>query len=190
MMKYPNPNSYDKVIIPKLDKTHGYLYFIDKEHPLSSKRGKVCHHRHVVSVKIGKWIDKSYQVHHVDGNRSNNDPSNLEVVSQKYHLYKHHKDKKYNVKSVKACMCCRKKFISIESRRFCSLSCANSFRQKNLKNVITEKELRKLVWSKPTVKVAEELNCSDVAVAKLCKKYGINKPPRGYWAKVKAGKQS
>jgi len=48
-------------------------------------------------------------------------------------------------------------------------------------------ELKKLVWEMPTTKVAELFGVSDVAVGKRCKKYGIKKPPRGYWAKVYAG---
>jgi hypothetical protein len=48
-------------------------------------------------------------------------------------------------------------------------------------------ELEKLVWEMPTTKVAELFGVSDVAVGKRCKKHGIKKPPRGYWAKVNAG---
>ena len=36
-----------------------------------------------------------------------------------------------------------------------------------------------------TVQVAKLLGVSDVAVAKRCKRLGVEKPPRGYWAKVK-----
>jgi len=54
----------------------------------------------------------------------------------------------------------------------------------NLKN----DELRTLVWSKSTVAIANEFGISDVAIAKRCKKNGIVKPPRGFWAKVESGK--
>lgn len=40
-MKYPNPKSYDKPIKISKDKKLGYLYFFDREHPLSDVRGKV-----------------------------------------------------------------------------------------------------------------------------------------------------
>ena len=39
-----------------------------------------------------------------------------------------------------------------------------------------------------TVQVAKLLGVSDVAVAKRCKRLGIEKPPRGYWRKVETGK--
>lgn len=48
----------------------------------------------------------------------------------------------------------------------------------------SKENLEKLVWEKSTVQVAAELGVSDVAIAKKCKALGIEKPPRGYWAKV------
>lgn len=44
-------------------------------------------------------------------------------------------------------------------------------------------ELEKMVWEKSTVQIAKDLGVSDVAVAKWCKYYGIEKPGRGHWAK-------
>lgn len=45
----------------------------------------------------------------------------------------------------------------------------------------------RLVWSKPTVKVARELGVSDKAVEKRCKRLDVPKPPVGFWAKYEAG---
>ena len=45
-----------------------------------------------------------------------------------------------------------------------------------------------LVWQMPTTEVADLFQVSDKAVEKRCKRLGISKPPRGYWAKVAAGK--
>ena len=52
---------------------------------------------------------------------------------------------------------------------------------------LTREELYELVWSAPSVQVAESLGISDVALAKRCKKQNVPKPPLGYWAKVAAG---
>lgn len=46
-----------------------------------------------------------------------------------------------------------------------------------------KEDLEKLIWKIPTVKIAKMLGVSDKAVEKKCKKFNINKPPRGYWAK-------
>ncbi len=56
-------------------------------------------------------------------------------------------------------------------------------------NETSREELFALVWSKPTTEVAQELGISDVAVAKLCARLQVPKPPRGYWAKVAAGRK-
>ena len=53
---------------------------------------------------------------------------------------------------------------------------------------LTRKELYDLVWERPVTKVAAELKVSDVALHKICRKHNIAVPPRGYWAKLAAGK--
>ncbi|HCI52667.1 MAG TPA: hypothetical protein DE312_05020 [Gallionella sp.] len=53
----------------------------------------------------------------------------------------------------------------------------------------TRQQLYDLVWESPITSVAKELGVSDVAVAKACRKAEIPIPPRGYWAKLHAGKQ-
>jgi hypothetical protein len=52
---------------------------------------------------------------------------------------------------------------------------------------ISREELFALIWEKPTVEVARDMGISDVAVAKLCARLQVPKPPRGYWARVEAG---
>ncbi len=46
-------------------------------------------------------------------------------------------------------------------------------------------ELFHLVWSMPSERVAAKLGISGAALSKRCKKLGIPKPPRGYWARFK-----
>lgn len=48
------------------------------------------------------------------------------------------------------------------------------------------RELHRLVWSKPSLQLAEELGVSDRMIKKWCDSYGIDKPPRGYWAKQRS----
>ena len=55
------------------------------------------------------------------------------------------------------------------------------------KEELSREELFALVWEKPTVEVAKELGVSDVAVAKLCARLQVPKPPRGYWARIECG---
>lgn len=63
---------------------------------------------------------------------------------------------------------------------------ASFFQKTNFE--INKEELEKLVWEKPTVEIAKMFNVSDVAISKRCKKFGIQKPPRGYWTQFKEPK--
>lgn len=54
---------------------------------------------------------------------------------------------------------------------------------------LSRQELYEKVWTTPTIKLAESFGLSDVALAKICKKHNIPKPPLGYWARVAAGKK-
>ena len=48
--------------------------------------------------------------------------------------------------------------------------------------------LKKLVFEKPCIQIAKDFGVSDKSVEKWCKLYGIEKPPRGYWAKKNANR--
>ena len=50
-------------------------------------------------------------------------------------------------------------------------------------------ELYKKVWEKPVSQVAAEYGLSDNAIRKRCIYLNVPLPEKGYWAKVKAGKQ-
>lgn len=53
---------------------------------------------------------------------------------------------------------------------------------------VSREALYEEVWSVPITVVAPRYGLSDVGLVKICKKLGIPVPPRGYWAKVKAGR--
>ncbi|XUW93595.1 hypothetical protein OH764_36195 (plasmid) [Burkholderia sp. M6-3] len=46
----------------------------------------------------------------------------------------------------------------------------------------------KRVWDRPAQTVARELGISGARLKKICKELGVPTPPRGYWAKIEAGK--
>ena len=52
----------------------------------------------------------------------------------------------------------------------------------------SRQELFDLVSSEPTRKIAKRLRVSDVGLAKTCRHADLLLPPRGYWAKLAAGK--
>lgn len=78
--------------------------------------------------------------------------------------------------------CFKEKCLIISS---CCSKCSRKKNGRKPKIVWPSKEeLQKLVWGKPTTALAKELGVSDKAIDKWCKKYKINKPPRGYWRKM------
>ncbi|MEN9885944.1 MAG: hypothetical protein RL758_522 [Pseudomonadota bacterium] len=50
-------------------------------------------------------------------------------------------------------------------------------------------ELYEKVWSTPITKLAAEFGISDVGLAKACRLHAVPVPPRGHWAKLKAGQK-
>lgn len=164
---------YNKPINSKICKTSGYEYFIDRKHPLSNKSGKVYMHRHIMSIHLNKWIDKSYHVHHKDGVRSNNNINNLELISPRSHGLKHAKELGKNIRRTLICPYCEKRFISKELRQYCSHSCHSSFRQKQLSKKIPKELLEKLIKEKSMVAIGKDFNCSDKSIRKLKIKYQL-----------------
>lgn len=65
---------------------HGYVLIrVGIDHHLADVRGYAYEHRVVAEEKIGRRLMPNEIVHHVDGNRQNNDPSNLEVMASIAH---------------------------------------------------------------------------------------------------------
>lgn len=55
--------------------------------------------------------------------------------------------------------------------------------------MLTRAELCARVWSEPVQKLGAEFGISGPGLAKLCRRYNIPVPPRGYWAKKAAWKR-
>lgn len=175
-------------MIFRLDKGTGYMYSYNPNHPCANKAGKVLEHVFRVWEVYGRLPNKDECVHHIDRDKTNNNISNLRLMTKSDHLKLHWLEDHGVDGCFVAVVCdfCKVSFSTYEkSAKFCSQSCSS---KSSRKFDVSVEELTELVWSMPTVKVAEMLGVSDVAIAKRCKKLGIEKPPRGYWAKVYHGK--
>lgn len=51
---------------------------------------------------------------------------------------------------------------------------------------VDRRKLYDQVWSIPCARLAVHYGISDVGLAKVCRRYSIPRPPRGYWARVAA----
>lgn len=74
--------------------SNGYVLIrVGKEHHLSDVRGYAYEHRLVAERKLGRRLLRGEIPHHIDGNKQNNDPANLEVVSSIAEHRLHHRTK-------------------------------------------------------------------------------------------------
>ena len=67
----------------------GYIYVYAPDHPYATKNGCVMEHRLVAEEQIGRFLKPNEIVHHKDGDKANNSPENLEVVTRGEHLRAH-----------------------------------------------------------------------------------------------------
>lgn len=74
--------------------SHGYiLLYIGKGQHLADVRGYVYEHRLIIEKKLGRELRSGEKVHHINGNKQDNDPGNLEVVnSNAEHYFLHRKN--------------------------------------------------------------------------------------------------
>lgn len=171
------------------DTYSGYFYKEGNGHELSMPSGRIFLHRYLMAMKLGRKLETNEHVHHIDGNRGNNDLSNLELLSSSEHKLKHLQESGFG-KTESCCHYCGKitsknislikKSEKLKQNLYCSKECS----KENLRKfIVTEDWLKEMVWLVPTKQIAKDFGVSDQAVAKACKRFGIEKPPRGYWQK-------
>ena len=167
---------------------HGYFYLFWSDHPNATKSGKVHLHRHIAALTRGSWLRKDEIVVFLDGDKKNLREQNLSITTRREHGQRVNNFTSGGERQSLTCEYCSRMFTEsyshAERRKTCSPTCAALSRRKFDPDPA---ELEKLVWEMPTTKVAELFDVSDKAVGKRCKLYGLEKPPRGYWARVHAG---
>lgn len=68
----------------------GYVKVKVKEHPAKDKRGYVLLHRLVMEDYLNRYLKDDEFIHHKDGDKLNNDLSNLELVYSEKHAKEHY----------------------------------------------------------------------------------------------------
>lgn len=86
--RHKNPNWGGGRIID----THGYVKInVGLDHPMASASSPyVGEHRLVMAEKLGRSLSSDEIVHHLDGDKQNNDPDNLVLVDRATHMRRHY----------------------------------------------------------------------------------------------------
>jgi hypothetical protein len=163
----------------KLNSAIGYLYFIDKYHPLAHGKAKwVYYHRHVVSISVGRWITSEEVVHHKDHNKLNNSLDNLDLLSKSEHTKMHFPKELPNV----VCPICKTEFSPIRwTQKYCSSGCGHKSREKLPE--MSKEELEYLIWHNSLSSLVPILGMSDNGIKKLAIRLGCLMPPPRFHVK-------
>lgn len=80
----------------------------------------------------------------------------------------------------------KRKYFCTEKQRIEKIKESMKLNIKGKLSNLTKEKLEKLIWKIPCTEIGKKYNASSKAIEKKCKKFGISKPPRGYWAKVRS----
>jgi hypothetical protein len=90
MRRYGDPHYVTPEQQRRANNREAQLARFDSVKPTTYRKRNGRHeHRVVAEQMLGRALKPGEIVHHIDGNKHNNDPSNLEVMTQSQHVYEH-----------------------------------------------------------------------------------------------------
>lgn len=178
---------------------NGYIELFYPWHPNARSNGTILEHRLQASIKLGRPLRDEEVVHHLDENKTNNNPENLIVFKTSADHTRFHKigmmeltdDGTYISPEINyKCDVCGKIFVRghgyKNSEKFCSQECKQVNIKERMKEtkIKTQKRIRsgempdretldKLIRTVSFLQIGKKYNVSDNAIRKWCKKYGL-----------------
>lgn len=172
---------------------NGYIVIYLPEHPRAMKSenwdGFIYEHIVIAEDMIGRPLCEGEEVHHLDGDRSNNHAENLIVLEHSQHTKLHNylrktsalseeSDSVHGVNSGKPklipyCPC--GKILRSNQKKYCSDRCLKTAPKKHKVEWPSKEQLildlKQMSWTA----IGAKYGVSDNAVRKWARKYGINK---------------
>jgi predicted nucleic acid-binding Zn ribbon protein len=173
---------------------NGYVVVHDPTNPAAMRNkcwdGYVYEHIRVAQKFMGRLLREEEVVHHLDGDRSNNNPKNLLVIERSQHVKIHEwlnagapfgeiqlvnrvNCGKSKWAELRRCPVCEDPIINTRAN-FCSSSCAAKHRNKNSSRP-NKAELQGVLESRMSMMaIGKKYGVSDNAVRKWCKSYDLD----------------
>lgn len=155
-------------------KCNGYFMFYCPEHPHVNREGYVYLHRLVKEIDLERFLRTDEEVHHRDENRSNNNLSNLVVLSKGEHRRQHilqAMERRTGIKTAfveDVCKDCGTRLsdrkVLMENMRRC-VSCSHIASRK-VKERPSVEELKEMCKTLPRTQIAKIYGVSETAVRK------------------------
>jgi len=76
----------------KVKNMQGYILIYKPTHPNCDSRGYIREHHLVMEKEINRYLNKEEVVHHINGNREDNQIENLILFNNKSNHMKHHRE--------------------------------------------------------------------------------------------------
>ena len=90
----------------------------------------------LININGTNVLNPDLVVHHKDGDKTNNNPNNLIILTEQEHANIHQGKKHKDNTVVKKCLNCGKEFEVKKSRndsaKFCCIKCSNIYRRKDI----------------------------------------------------------
>lgn len=123
---------------------NGYVELWIPNHHRTRGNGYVFEHILVLEEKIGRRLLPNEQVHHIDKDRKNNSPDNLEVVDIVEHTKLHAKERRKG--KYFTCPICQSEFYRkpshVKTAKTCSRSCGAKLTYERTRGLLNVKQSR------------------------------------------------
>jgi Zn finger protein HypA/HybF involved in hydrogenase expression len=184
--------------LPKKNLTFEEIFIENSPHASSTAKtfilkNKLLEFQCKLCGQLPYWNNKplNLQMDHINGCNKDHRLENLRFLCPNCHTQTPTFGRKLRTGNLFKIKRCRDCGVEMNTKKTVCRTCFLSIRKVSASNrkrkfFIDKESLEKLVWEIPTENVGKMYNVSGKAVEKLCKKFGITKPGRGYWAKLKS----